>query len=1113
MSLRMKSLVLAAATALSLGEALAQQRVDVDPSRIQARIPSSAGGFRKNWEGFATTNYLSTEQFLFTPPTAQVAAGPTNIITVVNRRIAIYDNPNSIVSVTPNNPPNSTPPGPTRRPQVLSPTSYLPTNEALIDSWLGEGVLNNLCPTGSQSNISCLVDNATVRYDQLHGRYIVALTVTDTGVQTIGAPISNARKASWVVLISKFSTFAQFGQAGSSDIFINPTPPGGSTGGVNTANWSIYYGNALNGLGTDGFGNVTTGLTTIGPGNINSVPGLAPSSPGDATLFQDAAFGCGPGEVGNQQLVGPTNNRACYFPTSLRIGIDNDSIILASAVVNTNYFLPPSPNPVMIPQFAGTRVRVIKKGGATPGGPGGSPSTSPAGLYQKSLTQTASSTVALTPGNQFAATEATRFLGDYYDIFAGDQTTGTPLAVSGSNSGTTIVSPYTLAPTLGGQARGEAAFCEPARVRGRAAASYTNSLVPTLTSQNYIECVVSTLVIGGNQSRIYIQPIVYIPQNPGNVPANVNFAVPFYPVIRGNGTTIGSAPGNGMQFAVVDPFADALPVPQGTYLGTTGGPAAGTQSPEFFVGDSRVHELVYREGHLYGARVANANPPANVSVVEPEPGPLTDERTSTFQVNGNPLSATVLYDVIQVLIQSGPSAGQHAGTAGLQRNPVLLTKWNNTFAYAPMFDVPANVVTAGQLSPINTFPWLEKLFVATTYPQLTASDPRVNEQVGTGTGVATVREACTSSNQIPNVIGGISTTRRGYPGLYDVRCSMDVFDARQNFRNPITGQLTTFTPIPGQLPTMSTPGDTTRQPIVPSLRGGASTDPNNGSLWVFGLYANRRFAGVANNGQLGSYVANYDLSFPNTDPYGNTTPFFSDCNSTATCGFFVQVQTAAQLGLAVPKADGTLGLNDAPTRAEMARLVVLSMMDETAIAAFLNATGGCTTSFADVASECQGTNASNVGVTPPALTAANSAGYWRYIETMYRKRITTGCLANDARREFCPTRTLRRDEMAVFIVRAKFGNVYPSVISGCPSPQTPGCPGIVGGDNFGLTVGANPYFADVPASNVFFVYIQKMYEMRITNGTTPPPGIPTYAPETTLTRGELLTFIVRSFYF
>ena len=60
---------------------------------------------------------------------------------------------------------------------------------------------------------------------------------------------------------------------------------------------------------------------------------------------------------------------------------------------------------------------------------------------------------------------------------------------------------------------------------------------------------------------------------------------------------------------------------------------------------------------------------------------------------------------------------------------------------------------------------------------------------------------------------------------------------------------------------------------------------------------------------------------------------------------------------------------------------------------------------------------------------------------MYRRRITTGCFANDATQKFCPTDNLTRGQMAVFLVRAKMSNVYPSVISGCPTPQAPACPG------------------------------------------------------------------------
>ncbi len=546
---------------------------------------------------------------------------------------------------------------------------------------------------------------------------------------------------------------------------------------------------------------------------------------------------------------------------------------------------------------------------------------------------------------------------------------------------------------------------------------------------------------------------------PINAPSNTNFAIPYFVTLVGDGTLAVT----GMQAAFVEPFVNPTTIPQALYTGTSGGPAAGAPSPLLYVGDNRPHELVFREGHLYNARVGGS--------------------TTTFQTPGAGLNSTVFYDVVQKLT---------AGLPGIIDNPVLLAKWTNTNAYAPMYEVPANVATAGQTSPINVFPWLEKLFVATTDPQLTASDPRATTAIQGSLTLGT----CVASNVVPNIIGGVATATLGYPGLYDMRCGNDVFDNRQNFRDPITGQIV-----------INIPNNPLLLPITPSLRGGASTDPNNGSLWNFGLYAQRRFGGVGNGGQLGSYIANYDLAFPTTDPYNNTTALFSDCNSLATCPFFVQVQTAAQLGLALNKGDGTVGVNDLVTRQEMARLVILSMMDENAITAYLNATGACTTSFADIAPGCAG------GIGGMVLNTSNSATGWRYVETMRRKKITTGCFVNDAIANFCPTAFLTRGQMAVFLIRAKMSNVYPSVISGCPTPQAPACPGIVGGDNFGLTVGVMPYFSDVTATNPFFVYIQKMYELRISNGTAPVPSAPAYSDGANLPRGQLLVFLIRAFFF
>ena len=66
------------------------------------------------------------------------------------------------------------------------------------------------------------------------------------------------------------------------------------------------------------------------------------------------------------------------------------------------------------------------------------------------------------------------------------------------------------------------------------------------------------------------------------------------------------------------------------------------------------------------------------------------------------------------------------------------------------------------------------------------------------------------------------------------------------------------------------------------------------------------------------------------------------------------------------------------------------------------------------------------------------------------------------------------------------------------------------GDQFGLFSGCNPYFGDVGTQHSYFAFIQKMRELRISNGTGFSPA--TYSPEATLTRGQLMTFLVRAFF-
>jgi hypothetical protein len=339
-----------------------------------------------------------------------------------------------------------------------------------------------------------------------------------------------------------------------------------------------------------------------------------------------------------------------------------------------------------------------------------------------------------------------------------------------------------------------------------------------------------------------------------------------------------------------------------------------------------------------------------------------------------------------------------------------------------------------------------------------------------------------------------------------------------------------------------------------STRGGAATDPNDGSLWLFGEFAKNRFSTVPGPGQWGTSVANYALSFPAVDPYGNDNTYFQDVQPTGSpnSSFFTWIQLAKNLGLAVPSATGPCTINNGNTpilqppasgtlpvpspstlgcpyfgpdtivtRAEMAYWVVKSIMDETMVSNYLCATGGdpsgvtsCpgsagipASTFADLGGG--GGSILNPFLGPnPSLNIAGvtNAQLMRYIEVMARRGITKGCNATiDPQAAYCPNQPVTRAQMSVFLIRAKMDNVFPTTLSGIPL-QSPY------GDNFGTFLPPTPYFSDVtktdPVVGPYYDFIQKMRELRITNGT----GGVTFSPGNNLTRKEIATFIVRAFF-
>ncbi len=114
--------------------------------------------------------------------------------------------------------------------------------------------------------------------------------------------------------------------------------------------------------------------------------------------------------------------------------------------------------------------------------------------------------------------------------------------------------------------------------------------------------------------------------------------------------------------------------------------------------------------------------------------------------------------------------------------------------------------------------------------------------------------------------------------------------------------------------------------------------------------------------------------------------------------------------------------------------------------------------------------------------------FFPHIQKLVDLGITTGCGAVGL---YCPTATIPRWEMAIFMIRARLeshGAAFPTA-----------------------TV---PYFADVPTNvegnGIPFPYIQRSYEENITTGCGSNPLI--YCPNDLVTRGEMASFIMRGLF-
>jgi hypothetical protein len=173
-----------------------------------------------------------------------------------------------------------------------------------------------------------------------------------------------------------------------------------------------------------------------------------------------------------------------------------------------------------------------------------------------------------------------------------------------------------------------------------------------------------------------------------------------------------------------------------------------------------------------------------------------------------------------------------------------------------------------------------------------------------------------------------------------------------------------------------------------------------------------------------------------------------------------------------------------------------------------------------------------------------SHSFYRFIETLLHNRVTGGC-STDA---YCPESAVTRGQMAVFLLKAKFGADHvPPAATGTVFNDVPvshlfaswieelagmGITGGCGGGNYCpaaavtreqmavfllKTYEGAPYtpppavglFGDVPQADVFASWIEELYARQVTGGCQASPLL--YCPDSQNTRGQMAVFLVKTF--
>jgi M6 family metalloprotease-like protein len=118
----------------------------------------------------------------------------------------------------------------------------------------------------------------------------------------------------------------------------------------------------------------------------------------------------------------------------------------------------------------------------------------------------------------------------------------------------------------------------------------------------------------------------------------------------------------------------------------------------------------------------------------------------------------------------------------------------------------------------------------------------------------------------------------------------------------------------------------------------------------------------------------------------------------------------------------------------------------------------------------------------PQIFADVPVLYWAkaWIEALYTEGVTGGCSASPL--NYCPGASLTREQMAIFLLKARFGPHF------APSPCT------------------TAPFTDVPCSSLFAPWIRELATLGISSGC----GGGKYCPGSSVTREQMAVFIVKT---